>query len=236
MIGGYRCSACGIPIVDTSAMRCTNCGVDFRQVGPTPVPASDPVVTTGWTTPAPRRRGRAGRVALVLVIIGFVAALGLGVTVLGNVHFYGGIFVKPDPGTILFGSDLAPGNEMVINPTTTAGPGDTLVLVGVFTRAASGDLLIEAQRGTDPAEQLGTFQAAQSVNYLYITDLRIATLGGPGHYVFRIRSGSEVLAQGALDVTGSATPSGLTARTSPRPDVGGSAGRVRPERAEAARR
>ena len=89
---------------------------------------------------------------------------------------------------------------MIESATTTVSDEDTIDLVAGFTTMSSGEIRIEVQEGNDQPQPLDTIDFANPVNFFYATGFRVATLSGPGHYVFRIYDGSDLLASGALDV------------------------------------
>jgi hypothetical protein len=118
-------------------------------------------------------------------------------------------YYRPDPGVILFGTGLDPTFTMVKNPTTTIGLTEDgkMSFAGVFPRGVTGEVrlritkdggsLFDVPLSSSDAGEVGWY----SGKYFF------KDLSGPGHYVFSMVQGSELLATGAVDITHDAFPS-----------------------------
>jgi hypothetical protein len=111
--------------------------------------------------------------------------------------------LRPDPGQIAFGARGV--NQVaytVIEPTKTAPLNSTVGVIAVLSRNVIGTLKLDISHDsvTDYNSDFFTFappNGGDRVGFTY----GLKALPGPGHYVFRVLLGTEVLATGELDVT-----------------------------------
>lgn len=138
---------------------------------------------------------RRTRYAAVLLLV--LAALTAGC----QVTLFAGDYYQPDPGQIIFGSDLDPSSSMVLNPTSSMALEGDMAFVGFFPRHVTGTVYMEVTRDGGPPEVAGNGYTFSSPGNFYAGKWHLSDFPGLGRYLFRIVLEDEVLAEGTLDLT-----------------------------------
>jgi hypothetical protein len=115
-------------------------------------------------------------------------------------------FLRPPAGQVAFGSDLDASNFTVINHTTSADRHAVIGAVGMLSRSVTGTIRAEIQKEQETVESFDVFTFTSTPGDVVGFRYGLSALPGPGHYVFQMLLGSEVLATGELDVSDSPSP------------------------------
>jgi hypothetical protein len=122
-------------------------------------------------------------------------------------QFFVGDYYQPEPGEMVFGTDLDPSRSMVSNPSKSMPFEGEVAFVGWFPRIVTGTIRIDILKILVPGEPGEPFGSAGSftaedpgINYLS-GEWQVSDFGSTGHYLVQMVLDSEVLAQGTLDLT-----------------------------------
>jgi hypothetical protein len=109
-------------------------------------------------------------------------------------------FYRPDPGQIIFGTDLDPTFMYVKDKLTTIKQGDgKLAFVGSWSDMISGQMTIMMSIDGAPAKPAGGFDYKTPGNW-FSGKYNLSELPGPGHYAVSYVQGDKTLAAGEFDL------------------------------------